>query len=318
MLKKYKITLPDCEEIFVIQTEKPDISAKYKTTIMVDGKEYEYDEEYDESDVDIEELDVNFDDLKYLNIKALKEFITKPFDIKHTVTFQATVLKKAIEQNIDFAHKDSMRYNINGVHFNFEENDVCVVATNGHALSFIKIPNIYGFAGKITIPLPVVYAMLDYANVNQDVVLGLSEDLKQINFCEKNFKLIDAEFPDYKRVIPEKFDLVAKIPTKEFLNLLNNYGDKADDKAGVLLKFSNNTLLLEKDKIDCEFKVSFDVKLNIHYLKNIMMNIHYLKNIMKQINGSKFLLQTNGSHSPCCVQEVADTNKKYIIMPMII
>jgi DNA polymerase-3 subunit beta len=308
MLKKYKVKLPDGEEIFVIQTKKPDISAEYKTTIMVDGEKYEYDGEYDESDVNIEELDVNFDHVKYLNIKALKEFITKPFDIKHTVTFQETVLKKVIEQNIDFAYKDIQRYNINGVHFNFEENDVCVVATTGHVVSFIKIPNIYSFAGKITIPLPVVYEMLDCVNINEDIVLGLSENLKEINFCEKNFKLIDAEFPDYNRVIPEKFDLVAKIPTKEFLNSLNNYGDKADDEAGVLLKFSNNTLLLEKDKIDCQFEGSFDVKLNIHYLKNIM----------KQINGSEFLLQTNGSHSSCCVQEVADTNKKYIIMTMII
>lgn len=306
MLKKYKITLPDGEEIFAIQTKKPDISAEYKTTIMVDDEEYEYDGWYDESDVDIEELDVNFDDVKYLNIKALKEFITKPFDIKHTVTFQATVLKKVIEQNIDFAYKDNSRYCVNGVHFNFEDNDVCVVATNRHALSFIKIPNIYGFAGKITIPLPVVYVMLDCVNINEDIVLGLSENLKEINFCEKNFKLIDAKFPNYNRVIPEKFDLVAKIPTKEFLNSLNNYGDKADDKVGVLLKFSNNTLLLEKDKMIVNLKGSLDV----------ILNIHYLKNIVKQVNGNEFLLKTNGSHSLCCVQEVADTNKKYTIMPI--
>jgi DNA polymerase III sliding clamp (beta) subunit (PCNA family) len=304
MQKKYKITLPDGEVIYSVQEEEPDISAECKTTIIVDDEEYEYDGEYDESDVDVEEIPMNFDDTQYSAKKALKNFIaTKPFDIKHTITFKASVLKKVIEQNIDFAYHNARRYNINGVHFNFQENNVEVVAINGHVLSSVTITNIYGFIGKFTIPLPVVVEILDYVNANEDIIFGLSEDLKQMNFSEQNnFKLIDVEFPDYNKIISDEASMCAKIPTKEFDDLL----EKCQNQKSVLLKFSNNFLHINEDKIDCDFPESVDIKLDTEYLKNVM----------KQINGSEFLLKTNGYREQVCIQEVDNANKIYIIMPM--
>jgi DNA polymerase III sliding clamp (beta) subunit (PCNA family) len=310
MLKKYKITLPDGQVIYSVQTEEPDISAEYKTTIMVDDQEYECDGEYDESDVDVEEFDIEFDEVQYQARQALKQalrgFTVTPFNIKHTITFKTDVLKKAIEQNIDFISQSQTRYNIFGIHFNFQENDVDIVATNGHALSFATIPNIYGFIGKFTIPLPVAYEILNYVNTNKDITditLSLSEDLKQINFGEyNNFKLIEAEFPDYNCVIPEKFDLVAKIPKKEF----NHFFEGFVSQEKVWLKLCNNTLLLGEDKIDCDFQGSVDIKLNSVYLANAI----------KQIDGNEFLLKANDDKKAISIQEVGNADKKYIIMQM--
>ena len=124
MQKKYKITLPDGEVIYSVQEEEPDISAECKTTIIVDDEEYEYDGEYDESDVDVEEIPMNFDDTQYSAKKALKNFIaTKPFDIKHTITFKASVLKKVIEQNIDFAYLDGSTTNREEVVNHFKQDE---------------------------------------------------------------------------------------------------------------------------------------------------------------------------------------------------
>lgn len=302
MSKKYKITLPDGEVIYSVQEEEPCISAECKTIIMVDDEEYEFDGEYDEGDVDVEAIPMDFDEVQDTVLKSLKQFVTKPFDIKHTITFKASVLKKVIEQNIDFAYHNARRYNINGVHFNFQENNVEVVATHGHALSSVTIPNIYSFIGKFTIPLPVVYKILEYVDTNQDIVLGLSENLKEINFCEQNFNLLEAEFPDYSKFMSDEYSMCAKIPTKEFDDLL----EKCSNQDSVLLKFSNNVLHINEHKIDCDFPESVDIKLDTEYLKNVM----------KQINGSEFLLKTNGYREQVCIQEVDNANKIYIIMPM--
>jgi DNA polymerase-3 subunit beta len=310
MLKKYKITLPDGQVIYSVQTEEPDIRAECKTTIIVDYEEYECDGEYDESDVDVEEIDMDCDEVQYQARQALKqalrEFTVTPFNIKHTITFKTNVLKKVIEQNIDFTSQSETRYSLFGIHFNFQENDVEVVATNGRALSFATIPNIYGFIGKFTIPLPVEYEILNYVNTNKDIAditLSLSEDLKQINFGEcNNFELIKAEFPDYNRVIPEKFDLVAKIPKKEF----NHFFEGFISQEKVCLKLCNNTLLLGENKIDCDFQGSFDIKLNPVCLANSI----------KQIDGNEFLLKANGHQKAVSIQEVGNADKKYIIMQM--
>ena len=306
MLKKYKITLPDGKVIYSVQTKEPDISAECKTTIMVDDEEYEYDGEYDESNVDVEEIDMDFDEVQYQAHQDLRWFTVTPFNIKDTITFKTDVLKKVIEQNIDFTFHSQKRYNLFGIHFNFQENNVEVVAANGYVLSFATIPNIYGFIGKFTIPLPVAYEILNYVNTNQDITditLSLSEDLKQINFGEcNNFKLIESEFPDYNRVIPEKFDLVAKIPKKEF----NHFFEGFVSKEKVWLKLCNNTLLLGEDKIDCDFQGSIDIKLNTVYLANAI----------KQIDGNEFLLKANGHKKEVSIQEVGNADKKYIIMQM--
>jgi len=310
MLKKYKITLPQGEVIYVVQTKEPDISAELKTTIMVDDEEYEYDGKYDESDVDVEEIDMDFDEVQYQARQALKQalrgFTVTPFNIKDTITFKTDVLKKVIEQNIDFTSQCQTRYSLFGIHFNFQENDVEVVAANGYALSFATIPNIYGFIGKFTIPQPVVYEILNYVNTNKDITditLSLSKDLKQINFGEcNNFKLIESEFPDYNSVIPEKFDLVAKIPKKEF----NHFFEGFVSKKKVWLKLCNNTLLLGENKIDCDFQGSVDIKLNPRYLADVI----------KQIDGSEFLLKTNDDKKAISIQEVGNADKKYTIMQM--
>ena len=311
MQKKYKITLPDGEVIYSVQEEEPDISAKCNTTIIVDDEEYEYCGEYDESDVEVEEIPMDFDEVQYEARQDLKEFTIGAFTCnrKQTITFKADVLKKVIEQSIDFTYQSQERYNIYGIHFNFQENNVDVVAINGAALSFVTTPNIYSFIGKFTIPLPVVYEMLDYINTNQDITFSfggaLSFDgyLKEIHFNERdNFLLIDAEFPDYNKIMSDEASMCAKIPTKEFGNLL----EKCQNQESVLLKFSNNVLHINEDKIDCDFQESVDIKLNTKYLKNAM----------KQINGSEFLLKTNGYRKQVCIQEVDNANKIYIIMPM--
>jgi len=303
MLKKYKITLPQGEVIYVVQTKEPDISAECKTTIMVDDEEYECDGEYDESDVDVEEIDMDSNEEKR---EYLDKFIARPFEAKDTITFKTDVLKKAIEQNIDFTCQSQTRYNLFGIHFNFQENDAEVVATNRYALSFATIPNIYGFIGKFTIPLPVAYEILDYVNTNQDITditLSLSEDLKQINFGEcNNFKLIESEFPDYNKYVSCEYSMCAKIPTKKFDDLIK----KCSNQEAVLLKFSNNTLTLEKNKIDCDFPESVDIKLNTSYLANAI----------KQIDGNEFFLKTNGHKKEVSIQEVGNAEKKYIIMQM--
>lgn len=303
MLKKYKITLPDGEVIYSVQEEEPDISAECKTIIMVDDEEYEYDGEYDESDVDVEEIDMDSNEEKR---QYLKQFTATPFNIKDTITFKADVLKKVIEQNIDFTSQSPTRYNIFGIHFNFQENNVEVVATHGWALSFATIPNIYGFIGKFTIPLPVMYEMLEYVNTNQDIVditLSLSEDLKQINFGEcNNFKLIEAEYPNYNKFVSDEYSMCAKIPTKEFSDLIKRFSNQE----AVLLKFSNNAIHINEDKIDCDFPESVDIKLNTNYLANII----------KQINTNEFLLKTNRDKQVVRIQEVDNADNIYIIMPM--
>ena len=308
MLKKYKITLPDGEEIYVVGTEEPDISAECKTIITVEDEEYEFDGEYDEGDVKVEEIPMDFNEVQYQRRQVLKKFATKEFNIKHTITFKSDTLKALIEQNIDFSYEATTRYNIYGIHFNFQENNVDVVAANGNALSFVTIPNIYSFIGEFTIPLPVVYEMLDYINTNQDIVditLSFDEGFSQINFGDENyFILIKTGFLDYNKYTTNIPSMCAKIPTKEFGNLL----EKCQNQESVLLKFSNNVLHMNEDKINCDFQESVEMRL---YLLNLI-------SIMKQINGSEFLLKTNGYRKPVCIQEVDNANKLYIIQAQYI
>lgn len=73
MNKKYKITLPDGEERFLIQEDKPYIGAEYKTIITVEDEDFEFNGEYDEGDVMVEEIPMDYDEVQYQVRQDLKQ-----------------------------------------------------------------------------------------------------------------------------------------------------------------------------------------------------------------------------------------------------
>jgi DNA polymerase-3 subunit beta len=130
-------------------------------------------------------------------------------------------------------------------------------------------------------------------------------------------KVIDGKFPDYKKVVPMNNQKVLKVQKKEFINSIERVATVSiDRKEGVKLAISKDNVQLSvnsansgdgNEKINAEF--------NSDGL-NISFNSKYLIDIASEVEDNNLKINLKDSTSPVLIEDVADKNSYYVIMPM--
>ncbi|MDR2077991.1 MAG: DNA polymerase III subunit beta, partial [Rickettsiales bacterium] len=169
---------------------------------------------------------------------------------------------------------DISRYYLNGLFLHtVEENGelkLTAVSTDGHKLSVVKLESFEGTTpiNGVIIPkkaLPEIKKMVSLATQN-DVIVSLSGT--KIKFETENImiisKLIDAEFPDYRRVIPTENKHLLKVSKREIGNVIDRVATVTNDShRGIKFTLHDNNLVLEAHSsengtADEEMKVDFN------------------------------------------------------------
>lgn len=246
-------------------------------------------------------------------------------DEENKIIFNKEDLKNAIEKTHFCVYPDKARYNINGLHFNFqsENKKIDVVSTDGHRLAKFEIEDLQLKSDdKITIPRSIV------AGIKKDIHYAQSEiifkiksgKLLQIDFGSHilTTKLIDVDFPDYKQVMPKNHNATIKIQKPSFLPALDRVQSiiaKSTDPK-VIINFQNNELSMScnndykktKEVLDCEFDGN-------HLL---MVNALYMKECLQGISSREFEISVKqgDSNLPIQIQDAEDKRFLYIVMPM--
>lgn len=131
-------------------------------------------------------------------------------------------LKKSLSQVIFAASLDTTRVEINAVNFNFKGEQLTLVATDSYRLAEkkIKITN-QEKENSLIIPLKTLQELLRILSDNTDKKLKMYFNENQIMFSLDGIDLIsrviDGSYPDYKQIIPEKFNTNIKCETDKLL-----------------------------------------------------------------------------------------------------
>lgn len=159
-------------------------------------------------------------------------------------------LKEAIEKT-DFAiSKDQSSFFLNGLFFDINQECQRIVATNGHILIYknISIEN-YNLE-KFTEILPKSAVNLLKNNLldTDKVEIFLSDKYIKMIYSNNEFysNLIDSEFPEYRKVLPEKNDIEIGFNKKDLLDSIK--------KISTFLKSSHCRIYV---KIYCRFDFDF-------------------------------------------------------------
>lgn len=102
-------------------------------------------------------------------------------------------LQKVLSLATPFAYAKDTRYNIHGVRIEHNDNQLCAKATEGHMAIIIRTEynDIHNLpTGNYTIALPKVKQLDKLLKIDNEYVIT------------KKLDLVDAEFPDFTRVIP--------------------------------------------------------------------------------------------------------------------
>jgi len=128
-----------------------------------------------------------------------------------TSPIQADILLHMIDKTIFASSSDDSRFNLNGVLFEQAEDTTRLVATDGHRLAMIAQKIDVPFTSKVLVPkkgLQELRRLLE--NLKAEILMGFEKKnlaVKTDQFV-MTVRLIDGDYPDYRKVIPGTSDKV--------------------------------------------------------------------------------------------------------------
>ena len=130
-------------------------------------------------------------------------------------------------------------------------------------------------------------------------------------------KVIDGKFPDYNKVVPTNNDKILIVPSKDFINSIERVTSVSlDRKEGVKLSINQDSVQLSVNSANSgEGNEKIDAKFNSENL-NISFNSRYLIDIASEVEDKKLKINLKDAISPVLIEDEADKNSFYVIMPM--
>jgi DNA polymerase-3 subunit beta len=158
-------------------------------------------------------------------------------------------------------------------------------------------------------------------------IVKLSENMK-IGFAKNFFvaesdeiilivRLIDAEFPDYKQVIPEATRSTIAVKQAEFLSALRRVSILSSDKTkSVKISLSDDEMTLASVSPEIgEAKEVVPVGFKGGQME-VGFNARYLMDVLEVIGEEDVLLGITDELSPAVIKPVGEENYISVIMPM--
>jgi DNA polymerase-3 subunit beta len=227
-----------------------------------------------------------------------------------------------ITKTIFAVSPDELRRNLAGIYFEkIGRESLRLVATDGHRLSFIE----KNIACDVKLPRSVVVPKKGVAELRKIVKLAKNVRIG----CGKNFfmaegdgiilttRLIDAEFPDYKQVIPEVTKNNFLVARTEFLSALRRVSILSSEKTkSVKMSINSDKMTLvsvhpevgeAKEEVPIEFSGNFI---------EIGFNARYLMDVLEVMSEEKVLVGINDELSPTVIKPVGEEAYISVIMPM--
>ncbi len=256
----------------------------------------------------------------------------------------ANNLKEDLTQVVFATNKDINRPILTGVFLHSFESDLYMAATDGYRLAEKKItkplknPNFKGDEVHILIPNSAI-ASLERILSNQaskKVSIYKETEEKNILFVigdgeiEITSSLLEGVYPDYRKLLPEKFSTEIIINKNDLINAVKRTGLFSQQGSGNSVIFNWQS---KKGKLNIQSgtsqiggndeNIEAEIKTSPDSDSTIILNAKYLQEVLQVLNSENVKLSFNSKLDPCLLQgETGDKNKqadegyRHTIMPL--
>jgi len=243
----------------------------------------------------------------------------------NTINLDSKKFLKLLNKTKIAISNDDTRHYLNGIFLHLTEghgrNFLTGVATDSHRLSSssIEIENTSNFSSFI-LPRKTVFQLCSLlTETGEKLTMETSEN--KVKFTLGKIKLIskviDGKFPDYKKVVPSDNKKTLIVSSKDFISSIERVTSVSlDGKEGVKLLINKENIQLSVNSANSgEGNEVIKGSFNSENL-NISFNSKYLIDIASEIEDKNLKMYFKDSASPVLIEDVADKNSYYVIMPM--
>ncbi len=229
---------------------------------------------------------------------------------------------KRLLKQVEFAMaQQDIRYYLNGLLLEVNENKLNLVGTDGHRLSFTSTTlNETYDKTDVILPRKTVVELIKLLDDSENEV-SIEISAGQVNFAFNEIKLIskviDGKFPDYHRVIPTGHQNTFSVNRVAVLTAMQRASILSNEKyRGIRMVLSANNLKLISTNTEQE---EAEEELEIDYAKDAMdigFNVTYLIDVLNNTQQENVNFSFADANSSCLITVPDDDNYKYVVMPM--
>jgi DNA polymerase-3 subunit beta len=228
--------------------------------------------------------------------------------------------KKALQQVIVAASSDDARPVLTGVYLHSHEGSLFAVATDSYRLAEKRLT---GTKDEVSLLVPAT-AVSDLLRIipDQEADLFVSYDDQQVLFksgdVELVTRLIEGTYPDYRKLIPEKFSTTALLKRDDFVNIAKVSSLFARESAG--------SITLQVDEVAQVVRiVSIASQLGENTSEagakltgggEVTLNSRYLLEALATFHGEEVSFSFNGKLEPCVLRSATEPDYTHVVMPL--
>jgi DNA polymerase-3 subunit beta len=262
-----------------------------------------------------------------LSLGDPSEFPALPdFNEEQAIDIPGHILSLLIEKTIFASSKEEARFVFSGIYFESlkEEGKLRAVATDGHRLSL--------FETEVVGIDKAQFSSFILPRATAEEIMDLSEDEFVVKVAFINnyavfwtslgvffSRTIEGSFPDYRAVIPQTFERVAKIDRRRFIEALKRVSLMLTEKfKPVILTFDQGELIVEskenefgqaRERIYCEY---------VGERFSIVFNAVYLLDALQVVQAEEVEMKMNDEKGPAVFLDPRHEGFLYVVMPMIL
>ncbi len=221
------------------------------------------------------------------------------------------------------AYQDA-RHFLNGLHLCSNNGKLVAVCTDGHRLAKYESSDDASDDLALIIPrkaITEINRILQSFNDNNQMLVTYSYNSKNFTLKMEGYKiitkLIEGNFPNFNKVIPEDTKAKITIDKTTLKNSLNIISKVVNQQyKGVKLTPEAKTMHLITSNTESEVgEDQIDVLYNGDPM-SVGFNISYLQDVIDVISGENIDICINDQNSGCLIRGDKDSESIYVIMPM--
>ncbi|HNX90383.1 MAG TPA: DNA polymerase III subunit beta [Candidatus Omnitrophota bacterium] len=242
------------------------------------------------------------------------------FEDKDSVLIEQKALKEMFNMT-DFAiSKEDARHVLTGVLFVVKKDGVTVVGTDGRRMAVVnkKLTTPTLVTREVIIPIKTVQEVKRLLSDEGEVKISFSDNQIQFSFSSVFIisRLIEGEYPDYKKVIPEKSNKIVSILRNDFLNAAKRVSIFTDQESqAVKIKIQKKKMIMSKttqylgeamEEVNIEYSGENEVEIGF--------NPRYLMDVLKGLSEEEVNFEINDQNKPGVIR--SGEEYVYVVLPM--
>ncbi len=223
---------------------------------------------------------VGHDGSDYPELPALEE--------QHEINVEGGLLGRTIDKTAFAVSQDALRPAMMGVYFQVSEDETSVVATDGHRLVKLTLPELQANT-SVDFIVPEKATKLAGRIVEDDEICTVRVDESHVSFEFEDSRvlarLIDETYPNYQSVIPDGNDRNLVVSREDMLNAVKRVGLYSSSMTNqIRLDITADTVTISAEDVErsseaeetirCDYdSEEMEIGFNSEYLTEVLSNV---------------------------------------------